>query len=56
MIEDTKGVFRSSKSKKEGQCNEKRKKEQTMTLHRKLKSEHQEPYIYPGVNSRAQQR
>ena len=56
MIEDSKWVSRSSKSKKEGQCNDqKRQKEQTMTLHRKPKSEQQEPYLKPRVNYSAPQ-
>ena len=37
MIEDSKGVSRSSKLKKEWQYNDQKKK--TMTLHRKPKSE-----------------
>jgi hypothetical protein len=36
MIEDSKGVSRSSKTKKEGQWNDQKKKEQTMTLHNKI--------------------
>lgn len=37
MIEDTKGVFRSSKSKEEGQCNEKRKKRTNNDITQKTK-------------------
>jgi hypothetical protein len=47
MFEDTKGVIRSSKSKKNRQCNGQMKKGQTMiykTPYRKLKLEQHEPH------------
>jgi hypothetical protein len=47
MIEDSKGVSRSSKLMKEGKCNDQKKKK-TMTLHSKPKSEQHEPYINHG--------
>ena len=55
-LEDTKGVIRSRKSKKNRQHNDQKKttKEQTKiykTLHRKTKIEQQEPYPKPGVHS-----
>ena len=55
MIEDNKAVSRSSKTKKEGQCNDQKKKNQTMTLHRKRKSEQHVPYITQSLNSGAPQ-
>jgi len=53
--EDTKGVIRSHKSKKDGQYNgQKRTKSETTfykTLHRKLKIKQHEPHLKPGLNS-----
>jgi len=46
-LEDTKGVSRSSKSKKDRQRNDEEKNDKTTiykTLHRKLKIEQHEPY------------
>jgi hypothetical protein len=37
--------------KKEGQCNDQKKKEKTMTLHTKGKSKQQGPYITQRLNS-----
>jgi len=47
MLEDTKGVIRTHKSKKYKQYNDQRKKGQTMiykTQYRKLKIEQHEPH------------
>ena len=55
MIEDSKAVSRSSKTKKEGQCNDQRGKKKPMTLHRKRKSEQHVPYITQRLNSGAPQ-
>jgi len=56
MIEDNKWVSRSNKTKKEGQCNDQKKKKKTMKLHRKRKSEQHEPYITQRLNYGAPQR
>jgi hypothetical protein len=51
MIEDSKVVSRSSKTKKEGQYNDQKKKRTTMTLHNHRKSKQQGPYITQRLNS-----
>jgi len=52
-VEDTKGVIRSRKSKKDWQYNDQKKKRQTIiykTLHRKLKIEQHEPHKKTEMN------
>ena len=44
-FENTKGVIRSCKSKKDRQYYDQKKKDKT--LHRKLKIEHHEPHFQP---------